>query len=142
MIKTKIITIVVLVAIVIVLGSAASFLKNKNALPINPSNNPPTNTKPATTVPSTGEVALIGTGTCLPHRDTTGPQTMECAMGFAAEDGNNYGLADVDSTYKNVMKIGSGGRYQIKGVFMPKMDPKYDSVGVVTVSWVNEITEM
>lgn len=38
------------------------------------------------------QVTLSGTSVCLPHRDTSGPQTMECAFGLKSEDGTHYAL--------------------------------------------------
>lgn len=35
---------------------------------------------------------LAGTTVCLPHRDTSGPQTMECAFGIRTDDGVHYAL--------------------------------------------------
>lgn len=40
-----------------------------------------------------GPTILTGTSICLPHRDTTGPQTMECAFGISTENGENYALS-------------------------------------------------
>lgn len=37
-------------------------------------------------------VTLSGTSVCLPHRDASGPQTMECAFGLKAADGTHYAL--------------------------------------------------
>lgn len=37
--------------------------------------------------------SLTGVYVCLPHRDTTGPQTMECAFGLKANDGKYYALS-------------------------------------------------
>ena len=37
-------------------------------------------------------VTLTGKQVCLQHRDTTGPQTLECAMGIQTTDGKYYGL--------------------------------------------------
>lgn len=37
-------------------------------------------------------VTLSGMSVCLPHRDTSGPHTMECALGLKARDGTHYAL--------------------------------------------------
>lgn len=38
------------------------------------------------------QVTLSGSTVCLPHRDTSGPQTMECAFGLKTDDGSHYAL--------------------------------------------------
>lgn len=35
---------------------------------------------------------LTGTQVCLPHRDTSGPHTMECALGMKTDTGEYYAL--------------------------------------------------
>jgi hypothetical protein len=35
---------------------------------------------------------LTGTQVCLPHADTSGPQTMECALGMQTDVGEYYAL--------------------------------------------------
>lgn len=35
---------------------------------------------------------LSGMSVCLPHRDASGPQTMECALGLKAPDGTHFAL--------------------------------------------------
>lgn len=141
----QIIAIVILSIVLVVIGSMAGIPKTQKPepyMPPVPSNEKPITTPtptPKQTPPKAGVVTLTGVGLCLPHRDTTGAQTAECAIGFQAEDGNNYGLADTDPTYKNIMSVGPGDRFQIHGTFIPKEDAKYDSVGVVMVDSVRLI---
>lgn len=44
------------------------------------------------TAPAPYEATLTGTYVCLPHRDTSGPQTMECAFGLKTASGEHYAL--------------------------------------------------
>lgn len=141
MIKThQIITLVVLVLILLAVGAFVGMSKSQNGEPIEgPSTTPPIaegTDQPGQKPPKAGEVTLTGTGLCLPHRDTEGPQTLECALGFQDEQGNNYGLRDVDPSYKNVTKIPQVGKAKVHGVFEPKTDEKYDSIGIITVDSV------
>ena len=50
------------------------------------------------------QVSLTGIYLCLPHRDTSGPQTMECALGMQTDDGAYYALdfnsAQIPSTLR------------------------------------------
>lgn len=81
---------------------------------------------------SEGEsVKISGIIICLPHRNTNGPQTMECAFGLKADDGNNYGLSD--SGFKYLMGVGNGTRVEIKGKLIKKQDEKYNSSGTIEI---------
>ena len=81
---------------------------------------------------SNGEdITISGTIICLPHKNTTGPQTLECAFGLKAEDGNNYGLTDPD--YKYLMGAGTGTKVKISGKLTKKQDTKYNSAGTITI---------
>ncbi len=90
-----------------------------------------------------GDISVVGRQICLPHRDTTGPQTMECALGIAGEDGNNYSL-DLTAVGGDVLS-GGDAMLRIEGVFTPvealsnDFWQKYDMVGIITVSSVVEI---
>ncbi len=90
-----------------------------------------------------GDISVVGRQICLPHRDTTGPQTMECALGIAGEDGNNYSL-DLTAVGDDVLS-GGDAILRIEGVFTPvealsnDFWQKYDMVGIITVSSVVEI---
>jgi hypothetical protein len=68
---------------------------------------------------------------CLPHKNSSGPQTMECAFGLKGDDGKNYGLTDPN--WKYLMGVGGGSEVQITGKLTKKEDTKYDSVGVIEI---------
>jgi hypothetical protein len=38
------------------------------------------------------QTSFTGEFVCLPHKNTDGPQTMECAFGLKADDGNYFAL--------------------------------------------------
>lgn len=40
-------------------------------------------------------VTIKGESVCLPHRNTDGPQTMECAQGIKTSDGTYYAVSGV-----------------------------------------------
>ena len=89
---------------------------------------------------------LVGTQTCLPHRDTSGPQTLECAIGFAAEDGEYYALdlGPLESMESRAL-IESGARVEVEGTMTPgemlSSDQwmRYDMVGVMSVTSVRAL---
>jgi hypothetical protein len=79
------------------------------------------------------EITVRGRIICLLHKDTSGPQTTECALGFEDERGNKYGLSDSDSGYKNLSGVSQGKLVTLEGSFRPQKDSKYDSLGVIEV---------
>jgi hypothetical protein len=80
---------------------------------------------------------IDGTYVCLPHKNTAGPQTMECAFGLRAEDGTHYALdltilresdaipgliteepVRIEGTFVPVehLRTGQWSRYHIQGI--------------------------
>lgn len=83
------------------------------------------------------QTSLEGEVVCLPHKDTSGPQTLECAIGLKAKDGNYYALDSGNTTpppYNTGDKIRANGlitpieqlssdhwqKYNVKGIFSIK----------------------
>lgn len=110
-------------------------------------------TLPSTLVRTGGEppaplperMTFTGTKVCLPHRDATGPQTLECAAGVRSADGTHYVLdsAGLDETSR--MLLESGATVSITGTVTPiellstDQWAKYDVAGVVSVESVKAI---
>lgn len=82
---------------------------------------------------------VSGEFVCLPHRDTSGPQTLECALGLKGDDGNYYGVSDTDPNYSNVTGQGTGARVKIRGQFTPREDSKYNSIGVLSIDNLEQL---
>ncbi len=82
------------------------------------------------------EQQLEGKVLCLPHKDTSGPQTLECAFGIQTDDGKNYAL-DAGST--SPLPYNTGDRIRANGVVTPiealSSDhwQKYDVVGIFSI---------
>lgn len=85
-------------------------------------------------IPDAGDVVVRGNMTCLPHKDTTGPQTLECALGFQDESGHYYALHDTDPSYKNVSGAPGDAVLEVTGRFIPQDDEKYDIIGLIEVT--------
>lgn len=86
-------------------------------------------------------VELTGRQTCLEHRDKTGPQTLECAIGFKTDDGRSYALRiELMSSTDAAAIIQSGKRVHVQGVITPadqlstNMWQKYDMEGILSVT--------
>lgn len=80
-------------------------------------------------------VAFVTRGemVCLPHKNQSGPQTLECAFGLKDTKGTYYSLSDTDPNYKNVSGVPMGKMVEVRGKFIPREDTKYQSVGIVEV---------
>lgn len=92
--------------------------------PLSP--NDPDPSEPA----SSGErITISGTMICLPHKNTNGPQTLECAMGMKADNGKNYALAD--PKWKFLIGIGTSEKITVTGTLKPPTSDKYDTVGTI-----------
>ncbi|MDD4444068.1 MAG: hypothetical protein PHP81_03280, partial [Patescibacteria group bacterium] len=83
---------------------------------------------------------MRGVFTCLPHRDTSGPVTLECAYGFQAEDGNYYALKD-ENRDKGLFDLSIGEEVEIRGLFIPEKSEKYNSQGVIEIQELYVIEE-
>lgn len=61
---------------------------------------------------------ISGVQTCLPHKDTSGPQTLECATGMKADSGKYYAL-DFALSSQIPHEIQNGERFTASGVITP-----------------------
>ena len=64
--------------------------------------------KPSASSVSFSGVTVKGQSMCLPHRNTTGPQTLECAQGLKTSDGTLYAIEGVVSRDNNNAVEASG----------------------------------
>lgn len=101
----------------------------------------------ATSTPVTnlevGTTTLVGEFVCLPHRDTSGPQTMECAYGMKTNDGIHYGM-DLSKTHISSFDLPMGRQYSVTGILVPIENlstdywQKYNIRGIMQVSSYEE----
>lgn len=88
-----------------------------------------------------GEIVTVeGTYVCLPHKDTTGPQTDECALGIKTDDNRYYGLQVLSDGYDALSGLSSGDRLEARGTFQ-KRDSIYQSSGVIITDTLKPIKE-
>jgi len=89
---------------------------------------------------SLNEVTLDGKTICLPHKDTSGPQTLECAFGIKTLEGDNYALDLSALSPEDQLEINTGEEIQVIGVVVPIEEissdvwQKYDVKGIMKVS--------
>ena len=80
------------------------------------------------------QVSVRGEMTCLPHKDTSGPQTMECAFGLKVSEEEYYSLQDTTSDYTLLGNTPFNTPVLVTGQIEMKEDPIYKSSGVIKVS--------
>ncbi len=130
--------ILIIAAVIIILGALAiSLLQSPTGTPL-PGTNPGDIPQPiaATTT-------LRGMFICLPHRDTSGPQTLECALGLKDNDGNYYAIdaSAVSSTSNMPMNT----EFRVTGLLVPieaisnDQMQKYNIKGIMKVSSLEEV---
>ena len=93
-----------------------------------------------TPIETTKTMSITGEYTCLPHKNTSGPQTLECALGIKGNDGNYYSLDTNQIGMESVISIPTGSTIQVDGTFTPvealSSDhwQKYNIRGIITVT--------
>ena len=114
----------IVIGLIIVVGLGAYFLLPKNAQQPLPSLNDVVSSGPLTEVPSptnqpdgiggNNPTTLVGEYTCLPHKDTSGPQTMECAIGLKTHEDVYYAM-DL-SKVNNGIGVDTSKRIKVTGL--------------------------
>jgi hypothetical protein len=84
-------------------------------------------------------VILSGTYGCLPHVDTSAPQTEECAFGLKTDDGThlavNFGQsANAMTQFQSGMRITAEGFIVIKEALSTNQWEKYNMKGIFTIT--------
>lgn len=84
-------------------------------------------------------VTLSGVYECLPHIDTSGPQTMECAFGLRTDDGTYYAVNFGDDAlaaqqFQSGARITAEGNVVIKEALSSDYWAKYNMKGIFTVT--------
>ncbi len=82
-----------------------------------PSKSQNTEQKPSGDVVSY-RTTLTGEYTCLPHKNTSGPQTLECALGMKTDSGEYYAL-DFNLSSGPMPILATGERFTASGVLTP-----------------------
>lgn len=83
-------------------------------------------------------MSVKGELVCLPHKDTDGPQTLECAYGFKAEDGKYYALKEKDPDHPIFADKELKKAVTIEGSFASEKSNIYQQEGVITVDKLSE----
>lgn len=77
-------------------------------------------------------ITLEGTAVCLPHKNSDGPQTLECAVGIKTKDGAYYGVSgDKSNTLATI--AGSDKTVRVTGSLEHSDDTIYDIKQIIAV---------
>lgn len=76
---------------------------------------------------------------CLPHKNQSGPQTMECAYGLKADGGVYYALSDKDPMYKNLSSVAMNKNVEVTGSIKLNSDTKYDTIGTIYITSIKQL---
>lgn len=78
------------------------------------------------------KVIVSGEVACLPHKDISGPQTLECAVGLHSDDDRFYALKDTTTSLAHDI----GQRIQVTGTLSTATDSIYDIAGTIAVTQI------
>lgn len=78
-------------------------------------------------------VTLEGVAVCLPNKNSSGPNTLECAVGLKTDDGTYYGISG-DTSHQLSSETGSNRRVKVSGNIEPSTDTPYTITQLIAVS--------
>jgi hypothetical protein len=87
--------------------------------------------------------SIRGVWECLPHKDTSGPQTTECAFGIAEEGSGAHYAIDTRLMATYPVDYATGTRVQVSGMLTPVEQlnsiQKYDIRGVISATEIEKL---
>lgn len=88
-----------------------------------------------------GDITVEGTIVCLPHKNTDGPQTLECAFGLRSDAGDYYGLRNLNQDQLIDGTLSVSTRVRVSGkVAAPDESETYGVVGNIDVESIEVIS--
>lgn len=81
-------------------------------------------------------VTYMGKVVCLPHKNTSGPQTLECALGLLTNDGKYHALSDENQL---ILSVNVNDTVQVYGTIIKNTSSIYDIVDTVEVTSITEL---
>lgn len=114
----------ILITLLILFGLGAAAVGGYFAYQKHQENNQP---------PKKETVSVEGEIVCLPHKNTDGLQTLECAAGLQTAEGKRYGLSTNGSAVPLSSAAGTKKRASVTGALEPAGDTLYDIQGVIVV---------
>jgi hypothetical protein len=138
--KTTLVGIVVLLVAVVGLGVYMNFVPPPMVEPRVVGEETPATSSPAQ--PPQNQT-IVGYWECLPHKNTTGPQTMECAFGIAVDQSDGHFGIDTSLMSTYPVDFPTGTRVRVTGVVTPVNQlssvQKYDIDGIIRATVIEKI---
>jgi hypothetical protein len=86
---------------------------------------------------------LVGTWECLPHKDTTGPQTMECAFGIFVDETHEHYAVDTSLMSTYPVDYPTSTKVRASGIVTPVEQlssvQKYNIAGILRATVIEKI---
>jgi hypothetical protein len=86
---------------------------------------------------------IVGYWECLPHKDRTGPQTLECAFGIAVDQSDGHYAVDTRLMGAYPIDFPTGTKVRVSGVVTPadqlSSTQKYDIDGIIRATVIEKI---
>jgi hypothetical protein len=86
---------------------------------------------------------IVGYWECLPHKDTTGPQTTECALGIAVDQSDGHYAVNTALMAAHPIDFSTGTKVRVTGVVTPANQlssiQKYDIDGIINATEILSI---
>lgn len=97
--------------------------------------------QPNTPQVTPGPITVEGTVVCLPHKNTEGPQTAECAFGMQSTAGAYYGLKSLNQEQIIDGTLTVNTQVKVSGdLLLPEENERYGVVGNIEVKSIEVIT--
>lgn len=90
-------------------------------------------------------VTVTGLWECLPHRDTSGPQTLECAFGLAKDESDGHLAVSTAQLPGTFVDYPTGTHLRITGLLTPADQlssdqwQKYDIDGIISATKIEKL---
>jgi hypothetical protein len=91
------------------------------------------------------QATVTGRWECLPHRDSAGPQTLECTFGIALDQSDNHLAINTTLMSQALINYTNDTKVRISGVLMPANQlssdvwKKYDIDGVINAVAIEKL---
>lgn len=126
--------IIIVVALVLIASGGVAYVMNRNSSGSSQGN---AAQQPEAESGNGEPVTVTGTFTCLPHKQTDGPQTLECAFGLRTEDGTYYALRDSSTDYSLLGGVATDEKITVTGTLSDNPQTIYQDRGIITVTSVD-----
>lgn len=87
--------------------------------------------------------SIVGFWECLPHKDTSGPQTMECAFGIAVDQSDGHYAIDTSLMSTYPVDFPTGEKVRVTGIVTPvshlSSEQKYDIDGIIRATVIEKL---